>query len=94
MSGDELTLKVGRRGASLLLRTLIPPTMRAYGDERRYLETVCYKLKDFIDTPPPKHVELQVISVNGIPAREYYGSKEDSQSGAEEGRHEKEGHHT
>ena len=74
--GDELTLKVGRRGAQLLLKELSLPTLRAYGDERRYLEAICRKLKDFIDTPPPRYVEYRVISIDGVPV-ERHGSKED-----------------
>lgn len=74
--GDELTLKVGRRGAALLLKELTLPTLRAYGDERRYLEATCRRLKDFIDTPPPRYVEYKVISIDGVPV-EQHGSKED-----------------
>jgi hypothetical protein len=73
---DELTLKLGRRGARLLMRELARPILRSYGDERRYLEALYIKLKQFVETPPPKYVEYKVISVNGVPVEEH-GNKED-----------------
>ncbi len=75
--GDELTLKIGRRGAQLLLKELTLPTLQAYGDERRYLEAICRKLKNFIDTPSPRYVEYKIISIDGVPVEERHGSKED-----------------
>ena len=65
---DELTLKIGRRGAQLLFDELAPSILTTQGADRRYLMNFCQKLRRFIDTPPPRHVNYRVISVNGVPA--------------------------
>jgi len=70
---DELTLKIGRRGAALLLEQLRPRLFHVDGDSRAYLAHFMRRLQDFIDRPPPKHVNMRVISVGGVPAAEYYG---------------------
>lgn len=84
---DELTLKVGRKGAELLLRKLVRAALSSYGDDRRYLESICYRLKDFIDRPPPKYVELKctVVAVGGKPVEDNSGSQKNYEANHKEG---------
>ena len=72
---DELTLKVGRRGAELLYRQLLARRLVVYSDDRRYIDAILLRLEDYLTKPLPIHVNMKIISVNGIPAEEYYRAK-------------------
>ena len=74
MMSDELTLKIGRRGAGLLLQQLRVALYRVGGQELLYLKSICQQLESFIDTLPPKEIQFIVVSVDGVPVD---GLKED-----------------
>jgi hypothetical protein len=61
---DEFTLKVGRRGAELLLRLLRGSIYRMRGEDREYIAGLCYKLLDYLETPPVLHLgTIQAVKV-------------------------------
>lgn len=74
---DERTLRIGRRGANLLLRGLTPYLLSVGGEDRAYLVSLLNQLQDFVGTPPPRYVSLTVLSIDGVPVDEH-GRKKNS----------------
>lgn len=80
MEKDELTLRLGRRGAALVFRRLrCSGGPLAPKDERRYISSLLKQIQSFLDTRPPLAGGWEVIEVGGVPAREYYGEEEERQ---------------
>lgn len=60
---DEFTLKLGRRTTELVFRALRRATIRAHGQEREVLFSVCMRMNDWLERPPPVPVQFTVTKL-------------------------------
>lgn len=65
---QELTLKIPRKFAPLLVRAL--GLSQAYSRdpaEKSYIQSLVSQVQTFIDTPEPIPVRVTVIAIDGVP---------------------------
>lgn len=62
---DELSLTIGRRGAQLLFEQLRMSVFRLKGEDLHYMVHFLRQLHEYIEKPPPIHVELTIVRVGG-----------------------------